>query len=212
MLSRHPERDAKGKWVLQCTLDVIAILFQVSGLFLWPLFSAETSPRPWLQPLSAFLISCGWWENYVDVNSPFGLSKLCQARNVPYTLRIWYNLVEIYSSSHGKGSQESGHQKDDPLFRLYFHITLQNTRILLLHDVCCKFTRVCLVQCHLMKLNCRCGLLEEMSTTCFLKSPKDFLLIRSTLPRWDDSNTGLLIQFVVCNYLNWVWIRFAHRK
>lgn len=72
MLSRYPDRETRGKWVLQCTIDVIAILFQVSGLFVWPLFSSESVTRPWLQPLSIFLISFGWWENFVDVNSPFG--------------------------------------------------------------------------------------------------------------------------------------------
>ncbi len=103
MLSRYPDRDSRGKWVLQCTIDVIAILFQISGLFLWPLFSEENTPRPWLQPLTIFLISCGWWENYVDVNSPFGpirsLGKirknLDHKKTTRYFVYIFVSLFKI---------------------------------------------------------------------------------------------------------------------
>ena len=74
MLSRYPENDAKPKWLLKCSIDFVAIIFQLSGLLLWPLFSSDSSnSRQWLLPLSAVLISCGWWENYVDSSSPFGM-------------------------------------------------------------------------------------------------------------------------------------------
>lgn len=102
MLSRYPDRESRGKWVLQVSIDVLAILFQVSGLFLWPLFSAEeSSPKPWLQPLAVFLISCGWWENYVDVNSPFGpiraLGKVRRNLDIKKTTRYFvYIFISLF--------------------------------------------------------------------------------------------------------------------
>lgn len=70
MLSRYPERESRGTWVLKCSIDLLAVIFQASGLMVWPILSSM--PRPWLLPLSGILISCGWWENYVDSDSPFG--------------------------------------------------------------------------------------------------------------------------------------------
>ena len=72
MLSRYPDRESRGKWLLKCCIDLVAIVFQVSALFLWPMFSSESNSRFWLLPISCVLISCGWWENYVDSSSPFG--------------------------------------------------------------------------------------------------------------------------------------------
>jgi len=73
MLSRHPDKDGRGKWIFQCSIDTLAIVFQVSGLFMWPLL-IETNGRGWMLPVSAILISCGWWENFVDSSSPYGIS------------------------------------------------------------------------------------------------------------------------------------------
>lgn len=56
------------------TADALAILAQLSGLFLWAVLSWETTYENlvWIVPASLFLTSFGWWENYVDQNSKFG--------------------------------------------------------------------------------------------------------------------------------------------
>lgn len=101
MLSRHPEKDGKGKWIFQCSIDALAIIFQVSGLFMWPILT-DTRGIGWLLPLSAFLISCGWWENFVDSSSPYALIRglgnmrkgLTRTRYFTYALlSLWKMLV-----------------------------------------------------------------------------------------------------------------------
>lgn len=39
----------------------------------WPF--VENKPELWLIPVSIFLISLGWWENYICANSPFPFIK-----------------------------------------------------------------------------------------------------------------------------------------
>lgn len=41
---------------------------QVTGFVVWPLL--EDRPVLWVIPIAAFMISCGWWENYVCTQSP----------------------------------------------------------------------------------------------------------------------------------------------
>lgn len=54
--------------------DGLAVLAQFSGLFLWAGLNWVTSNSNlmWVLPLSLFLASCGWWENYVHRASPIG--------------------------------------------------------------------------------------------------------------------------------------------
>ena len=66
----------------QILLDIIACLAQLSGLIVWPVLIVTSGPEsPWSKvsqdlvwaiPLSLFLISIGWWENYVDINTRMG--------------------------------------------------------------------------------------------------------------------------------------------
>ncbi|CAL8111798.1 unnamed protein product [Orchesella dallaii] len=65
-------RGYDAQWVLKNVIDICAILFQISALFVWPLFAPQkSSDNPWILPISALLISCGWWENFVETTSPF---------------------------------------------------------------------------------------------------------------------------------------------
>lgn len=41
---------------------------------MWPLLE-EDRPILWAIPVSAFMVSCGWWENYVSSQSPFGIIR-----------------------------------------------------------------------------------------------------------------------------------------
>lgn len=56
------------------TADILAVLAQFSGLFLWAALSWSTSYHNlvWILPISLFFVSFGWWENYVDSKSQFG--------------------------------------------------------------------------------------------------------------------------------------------
>ena len=58
-------------------MDVIALMCQISGFFVWPLLEMQKKntnmPQIWTIPLAVFLTSCGWWENYVDKKS-----KICE--------------------------------------------------------------------------------------------------------------------------------------
>ena len=58
------------------TADSLALLAQLSGLFLWAAleWSTSNSNLVWILPFSLLFVSVGWWENYVDKSSPYGKS------------------------------------------------------------------------------------------------------------------------------------------
>lgn len=54
-------------------MDVVALGAQTTGFVLWPLLEKERSPTELLViPITLFLVSCGYWENYVTKHSLFG--------------------------------------------------------------------------------------------------------------------------------------------
>ncbi|XP_049868768.1 chitin synthase chs-2 isoform X1 [Pectinophora gossypiella] len=70
LLSRN-SRDSKR--FVKVIVDMAAIVAQVTGFIVWPLL--DDKPVLWLIPISALLISLGWWENYVTRQSPIGIIK-----------------------------------------------------------------------------------------------------------------------------------------
>nr|USH46112.1 chitin synthase chs-2 [Androctonus crassicauda] len=70
LLSRNSEEE---KRFLKVIVDILSILAQATGFFVWPL--VERSSHSWAVPLSIFLVSFRWWENYVDKRSPISLVK-----------------------------------------------------------------------------------------------------------------------------------------
>lgn len=67
-------RTAKeGKRAAKVIVDLAAIAAQVTGFVVWPLL--EDRPVLWVIPVSALMISCGWWENYVSSQSPFSMVR-----------------------------------------------------------------------------------------------------------------------------------------
>lgn len=72
LLSRHSGESGRA---YKTMLDFISLVAQITGLTLWPLFESEGNPYAIYIPLVATLISLGWWENYVDKNSPFQFIK-----------------------------------------------------------------------------------------------------------------------------------------
>lgn len=67
MLSHYPGEEKRA---LRTLLDFFCLCAQAMGFFVWP-FLVE-SEHAWSVPVSCLLVSCRWWENYVDKRSPFG--------------------------------------------------------------------------------------------------------------------------------------------
>ncbi|XP_028966914.1 chitin synthase chs-2 [Galendromus occidentalis] len=68
MLSHYPGEEKRA---LRTLLDFFCLCAQAMGFFVWP-FVVE-SEHSWTIPVSCLLVSCRWWENYVDKRSSFGL-------------------------------------------------------------------------------------------------------------------------------------------
>ncbi|OXA64962.1 Chitin synthase 1 [Folsomia candida] len=92
-------------WVYKCVTDVFAIIFQLTALFVWPWFTEQQpSDRMWLLPIAAILVSCGWWENFVEITSPFDFirrlghlkKQLRSTRYVTYTIiPVWKMAIVL---------------------------------------------------------------------------------------------------------------------
>lgn len=72
LLSRHKD---ESKRAIKTVLDLLSVLAQFSSFIIWPMTTQEDSNVAYLIPVATLLISFGWWENYVDKNSPFGLVR-----------------------------------------------------------------------------------------------------------------------------------------
>jgi len=68
LLSRH---SGETRCALKSILDFLSIIAQLSALIIWPLIHHEGNEYVTLIPATSLLISIGWWENFVDKNSPF---------------------------------------------------------------------------------------------------------------------------------------------
>ncbi|XP_043284738.1 chitin synthase chs-2 isoform X1 [Venturia canescens] len=73
LLSRNKSKDQSRRCVL-VLVDLAALAAQATGFVVWPLLTSS-EPSLWLIPPSLFLVSCGWWENYVSLQSPIGFVK-----------------------------------------------------------------------------------------------------------------------------------------
>ncbi|GFR70579.1 chitin synthase variant [Elysia marginata] len=61
--------DEKGRGFLTYVGDFVALLIQISLLLMWPIHFMTLDLWPtevWALPLSLLLVSCGYWENYVN--------------------------------------------------------------------------------------------------------------------------------------------------
>ncbi|XP_035824770.1 chitin synthase chs-2 [Aplysia californica] len=75
ILKLFDRESDKGRNVFTYIADFIAIVFQTSILFLWPIryFLEDMTPtESWAIPASLFLISFGHWENYVNNSTTLG--------------------------------------------------------------------------------------------------------------------------------------------
>lgn len=63
----------EGRRAVKSLVDIAAIAAQITGFVVWPLL--ENRPVLWVIPVAALATSCGWWENYVSTQSPFGFVR-----------------------------------------------------------------------------------------------------------------------------------------
>lgn len=73
MLTRSRE---ESKRFIKVIVDLVALAAQATGFVVWPLLDSHEKPELWLIPLTVVLISCGWWENYVNIPKDSHTSKL----------------------------------------------------------------------------------------------------------------------------------------
>ena len=90
-------------------IDLAAIAAQVTGFVVWPLL--EDRPLLWLIPVSALMTSCGWWENYVSTQSPFGIIRALGRvkEDLKQTRYFTYMFLSMWKVSlHEKNSLKYG--------------------------------------------------------------------------------------------------------
>ncbi|XP_034946911.1 chitin synthase chs-2 isoform X1 [Chelonus insularis] len=73
LLSRYKSKDESRRFVL-VLVDLAALAAQASGFVVWALLDSS-KPSIWLMPAALILTSCGWWENYVSLQSPIGFVR-----------------------------------------------------------------------------------------------------------------------------------------
>ena len=71
--SRHQKESRRA---LKTVMDIIAIAAQATGFFMWPMVEGNNGNfSTWTVPIAIFLVSAGWWENFVDRRSPLAPIK-----------------------------------------------------------------------------------------------------------------------------------------
>ncbi|CAH1115687.1 unnamed protein product [Psylliodes chrysocephalus] len=70
LLSRNNKESQR---FIKVIIDLIAISAQATGFIVWPIM--EGRPDLWIIPVSIFLVSLGWWENYISKHSPLPFIK-----------------------------------------------------------------------------------------------------------------------------------------
>ena len=69
LLKLIDREEEKGRSFFTYVGDLVALMIQVSLLLLWPIHFMTRDEWPtevWALPLSLLLVSCGYWENYVN--------------------------------------------------------------------------------------------------------------------------------------------------
>lgn len=104
LLSRNKKKD-ESRFVL-VLIDIAALVAQGTSFVLWPLLDSSRFSL-WLIPPSLFLVSCGWWENYVSTQSPIGfvrsLGKIKQemqlTRYFTYMFMSVWKIIVFFTST-----------------------------------------------------------------------------------------------------------------
>ncbi|XP_047357161.1 chitin synthase chs-2 isoform X6 [Vespa velutina] len=96
LLSRNKNKDESKRFIL-VLVDLAALTAQATSFVLWPLLDTSR-PSLWIIPPSLILVSCGWWENYVSMQSSIGfVTMLAQVkRELRLTRYFTYMFVSFW--------------------------------------------------------------------------------------------------------------------
>ncbi|CAL1678462.1 unnamed protein product [Lasius platythorax] len=96
LLSRNKSKDESKRFIL-VLVDIAALAAQATSFVLWPLLE-NPKHSLWLIPVALFLVSCGWWENYVSTQSRIGLIRTLGRvkKEMRLTRYFTYMLVSIW--------------------------------------------------------------------------------------------------------------------
>ncbi|XP_018307118.1 uncharacterized protein kkv isoform X1 [Mycetomoellerius zeteki] len=96
LLSRNKSKDDSKRFVL-VLVDIAALAAQATSFVLWP-FLDSSRRSLWLIPLTLILVSCGWWENYVSMQSRIGLIRSLGRvkKEMQLTRYFTYMLVSVW--------------------------------------------------------------------------------------------------------------------
>ncbi|XP_014471699.1 PREDICTED: uncharacterized protein LOC106742874 isoform X1 [Dinoponera quadriceps] len=96
LLSRNKSKDESKRFVL-VLVDIAALAAQATSFVLWPLLDSSRRSL-WLIPVALFLVSCGWWENYVSTQSQIGLIRSLGRvkKEMRLTRYFTYMLVTVW--------------------------------------------------------------------------------------------------------------------
>ncbi|XP_070172648.1 chitin synthase chs-2 isoform X2 [Polyergus mexicanus] len=105
LLSRNKSKDESKRFV-PILVDIAALAAQATSFVLWPLLE-NSKHSLWLIPITLFLVSCGWWENYVSTQSRIGLirtlgrvkKEMRLTRYFTYMLMSIWKIVAFFISS-----------------------------------------------------------------------------------------------------------------
>ena len=63
----------KYQTIMKVTADIAAVCVQLLGFLVWPRIGTNAGDigKIWAIPIAVMLTSCGWWENFVSVRSPY---------------------------------------------------------------------------------------------------------------------------------------------
>ncbi|KAG7202391.1 hypothetical protein KM043_018708 [Ampulex compressa] len=78
LLSRNQEYESvsRRKFLLFLLFDVLSLMAQASGTFVWPFLDHDVQQATtWICPAALILCSCRWWTNYVSHHSRIGFIR-----------------------------------------------------------------------------------------------------------------------------------------
>lgn len=93
LLKLFDKESQAGRHCASYLVDLLAIVLQATALLGWPirdLLVGNVTSETWSIPASLFLISCGYWENYVNKYTSLGLlgTKLRELKKHTRRMRI----------------------------------------------------------------------------------------------------------------------------
>lgn len=133
IFSRFNEKHSDRTRHLLLTADGLAVVAQLSGLFLWAAIGwTATNNAVWILPFSLLLTSFGWWENYVDSDSPFGINE--QPYHFPSKC-LSITIHFICSSCHQIFGRHQREHEIHQIFQLHVPDRLEGPPFLRFHVV-----------------------------------------------------------------------------